>query len=297
MLITFVSKPSSRKNAFFGDLSLYRRKGGGKGGGGGGRSSGGTTPGRGSTTVSSGTTKFKATPYGSGGGHPSTVPPGSLFAGRKQGGGKRDQVYGTITYGSGYPDGDQSPGVKGKGFPFYFWPVVWTNVFVPYLDGSEYGTFANTARPGGPLATALFHSRYTSSVFRITSDNETVFTVFQSIHWDTTCSSRLSFSDRLVFNDTASQLPQPAQAIQYYRASSVVLTLDDYNNSAAMIGYPHVLHAPIPATADMILLDCLNRTTGESLILVNAAPGRFASPEFSLVMSLMIAIYLLRSLV
>ncbi|KAG6848285.1 hypothetical protein H0H93_001526 [Arthromyces matolae] len=40
------------------------------------------------------------------------------------GGGTRNQVFGSRLYGSGYP-GIVGAGVAGRGFPFYFWPVVW----------------------------------------------------------------------------------------------------------------------------------------------------------------------------
>lgn len=78
--------------------------------------------------------------HGEGGGKAAkiTVPP---YTGHMQGGGTREEVFGTryvssvlsftlcLTfahreYGSGYP-GEVGRGVVGRGFPFYFWPVVW----------------------------------------------------------------------------------------------------------------------------------------------------------------------------
>jgi hypothetical protein len=43
------------------------------------------------------------------------------------------------TYGSGYP-GSSGRGVYDRGFPFYFWPVVWGgdgNTNAAYLHDSE----------------------------------------------------------------------------------------------------------------------------------------------------------------
>ncbi|KAG6899917.1 hypothetical protein C0995_004657 [Termitomyces sp. Mi166 len=120
---------------------LFRRKGGGGGGGRGGSSggkgssgkgSGSSSSGKGSSgsssktspSISSGGKTISAKSYGTGGGTPAAIPAGQLFAGRMAGGGTRGQVFGTRTYGSGYP-GITGAGVSNRGFPFYFWPVVW----------------------------------------------------------------------------------------------------------------------------------------------------------------------------
>lgn len=59
------------------------------------------------------------------------IPDGELFGGRRVGGGARGQVYGSSVYGSGYTgetgfEDEGERGVSGKGFPFWFWPVVWS---------------------------------------------------------------------------------------------------------------------------------------------------------------------------
>ncbi len=72
----------------------------------------------------------------------STISEGQPFAGRKYGGGTRDDVYGSScvllngkrgllltdlpsrSYGSGYP-GVKGLGTAGRDFPFGFWPVAW----------------------------------------------------------------------------------------------------------------------------------------------------------------------------
>lgn len=114
--------------------------GGGKSSGGGGEGSG-SEGGKGGSSKSSGGSgggkksnvplpsggsshgKSSATTYGYGGGKPIVIPAGQPFAGRSAGGATRSQIFGTKTYGSGYP-GIGGRGVLGRPFPFWFWPVV-----------------------------------------------------------------------------------------------------------------------------------------------------------------------------
>jgi len=88
--------------------------------------------------------KKSATSYGAGGGSAAPIPLGMPFAGRSAGGGNRQGVYGNkyamprhallgpeltcvhSIYGSGYPGVLVPRGVAGLGFPFFFWPVVWS---------------------------------------------------------------------------------------------------------------------------------------------------------------------------
>lgn len=78
--------------------NLEKRKGGGGRGGGGssGGSAGGSGGGGRSVSLGSGAGgRTSATAYGSGGGRSSVIPPGQPFAGRSEGGGTRNDVYGT----------------------------------------------------------------------------------------------------------------------------------------------------------------------------------------------------------
>ncbi|KAI9571609.1 hypothetical protein HD554DRAFT_2072225 [Boletus coccyginus] len=282
MFVPFVTSHPESKH-------LERRKGGGGGGktsGGGGSSSksgGGSTSSSGKT--SSGTTgktstvplststasgKGSATAYGSGGGSATTIPAGQIFAGRSAGGGTRSQVFGTRTYGSGYP-GIAGRGVAGRGFPFWFWPVVWVNApNGSYLQNSEYGNPYNTSRVGGPMAEATFASNSTNTTFHVLSDNSTVSSLITSI------SRQLSKSPQ-VYNASAPGAPQPEQAIQYYRASSIVLTLNGYNNSATLSSNANATDSPLPSGTDTTLLNCLNQTIGLSAPLVSGASLRWST--------------------
>lgn len=219
--------------------------------------------------------KTSASAYGYGGGQSIIIPAGQLFAGRSAGGGTRDQIYGTRTYGSGYP-GVTGRGVTGRGFPFWFWPMVWGSEAATtqsYLNGSEYGDGFNTSRVGGPLMEATFvsnNSDLLNTTLHILSDNTTIISLIDSI--DLNCSSHLSSSSSKLpspFNISSPSAPQPEQAIQYYRASSAVLTLDEYNNSATLSSWENTPDSPLPPNIDIQLLDCLNQTIGLAMPLVN----------------------------
>ncbi|KAG6849345.1 hypothetical protein H0H93_009265 [Arthromyces matolae] len=268
--------------------TLYRRKGGGgaKGGSEGGTSSSSSkssssssessSSSTGHSTISVTGTSSKATPYGVGGGKSTTIAAGQLFAGRESGGGTRAQVYGTSQYGSGYP-GSSQRGVAGLGFPFVFWPVVWGGAggfgTEAYLHTSEYGRPDNSSRPGGPLTTAIFVSSANSNTtFRLLADNQTAISLVADIQ--SSCGSDLNNSTSVFvpasYNDSFSSLPQPEQTVQYYRASTVALTLDGYNNTAVFEdqGTPDV---SLPSDIDTTLLSCLNSTIGAAVPLVGGA--------------------------
>ncbi|KAI6016126.1 hypothetical protein PISMIDRAFT_113810 [Pisolithus microcarpus 441] len=245
--------------------------------------------------------KSSATAYGYGGGDSIVIPDGQPFAGRSAGGGTRGQIFGNRTYGSGYP-GITGYGVSGRGFPFWFWPVVWSDTAAesqPYLNGSEYGNASNTSRFGGPLMEATFISNSSSpnTTFHVLSDNSTVTSLIQSI--DANCSHYLSSSSSsspIPFDVSSANAPQPQQAVQYYRASSVVLTLDGYNNSATFSSNANLTDSPLPSNMDMNLSVCLNQTIARAVPLVNGAlPSSFVAPPLASVAVLAVVISFLLS--
>ncbi|RDB27004.1 hypothetical protein Hypma_005072 [Hypsizygus marmoreus] len=283
MFVPFVSSPSKKRSK-----QLYRRKGGGGRGGGGGSSGGGkggsSGSGGGRAPISTGGSTKPATSYSNGGGKAAPIPAGQLFAGRTAGGGTRDQVYGNKQYGSGYP-GVAGRGVAGRGFPFVFWPLAWGGLAGAgagvYLHNSEYGRPNNSSRPGGPMVTAAFISSSQNTTFRVLADNATVTELITDIK--SNCSSSLnssSSSSPSTYEDSLSALPQPEQAIQYYRASSVALTLDGYNNTGAL-GPEGTPDTPIPTNIDQNLLDCLNQTIGEAVPLIDGV-ARWSAPNLGI---------------
>ncbi|KAF5330458.1 hypothetical protein D9619_005392 [Psilocybe cf. subviscida] len=312
MWVPFITKRSNSK--------LERRKGGGgggKGGGsGGGKSSGSGSgagsssskgssgaggaggSGRASTPISTGGGGSKsATPFSNGGGPISTIPSGSLFAGRSVGGGTRNEVYGSSTYGSGYPNGAIGRGVAGRPFPFFFWPLAWGGAAVgsaAYLHNTEYGRFDNSSRPGGIMVTAAFSSSTQNTTYRLVADNATVTDLIGDLMSNCT-SSHLNNSTTILatnFNDSL-PAPKPEQVVQYYRASSVALTLDGYNNTGAL-GPEGTPDTPLPTNIDTTLLDCLNTTIGNAVPLVDAGGSIIlATPS---TMGLVSLVYLVWSL-
>ncbi|KAI0782049.1 hypothetical protein C8Q75DRAFT_728114 [Abortiporus biennis] len=292
---------------------LYRRKGGGKGGGG-AKGGGGTSGSKGSSGSSSssggvgssvpvsgslGGSKSKtATAYGSGGGRTSQIPAGQLFAGRTQGGGTRTEVYGSRAYGSGYPAGYGSSGLRGVGglgFPFFFWPVVWGTGFgygAAYLHDSEYGNSDNSDRPGGRMMEAAFVSSQSNSTFHLLSDNTTISSLIASVtsnctnyHLNVGASSNSPFP----FNSSDPNEPRPEQAIQYYRASSVVLTLTGYNDTVALQDNTTQPDIPLPTWTDFTLFDCLNQTIGQAAPLIDSSAASWRIPSAGLLALLWMA--------
>ena len=128
------------------------------------------------------------------------------------------------------------------------------------------------------MAEAIFASNSTNTTFHVLSDNSTVSSLITSI--DANCSSSLTSSSSTspqVYNASAPGAPQPEQAIQYYRASSIVLTLNGYNNSATLSSNPNATDTPLPSGIDTTLLNCLNQTIALSAPLVSGADLRWST--------------------
>jgi hypothetical protein len=126
------------------------------------------------------------------------------------------------------------------------------------------------------MTQANFVSNYTNTTFHLLADNSTVTSLISIL--DTNCSAHLSTSSSttaVAFNPSDPNAPQPQQAVQYYRASSVVLTLDGYNDTATLSNDVNASDTPLPTNIDMTLLDCLNQTIGLSVPLVDAAAARW----------------------
>ncbi|KAI0353843.1 hypothetical protein OH77DRAFT_1550857 [Trametes cingulata] len=268
------SKGSSGSSGRSGSSSSSGSKSGGSSGSGrsdGSSGSSGSVGSRGASVPVSGSTvgRSNAVSYGSGTTKVVTIPAGQPFAGRSSGGATRGQIFGSRTYGSGYP-GVSGAGVAGRGFPFVFWPVVWGGGLgygAAYLHANhEYGEPNNSSRPGGPMTQAAFSSNSTNTTFHVVADNSTVTALIASIKANCTVASNSS-SVPLAFSGNASD-PKPEQAIQYYRASSVVLTLDGYNDTTALTtNDTNAAHVPIPTNIDTTLLNCLNSTIGQAVPL------------------------------
>ncbi|KZV98188.1 hypothetical protein EXIGLDRAFT_832293 [Exidia glandulosa HHB12029] len=234
-----------------------------------------------------GITGKTTTEWGSGGGDATTVPDGALFAGRTIGGGTRAQVYGTSVYGSGFPSERVERGVGGVDLPFYFWPVSWGPGSGPeWLHTTEFGAPDNSSRPGGAEYQLVVQSHAGPDpgswqaepwTYHVVSDHKTITSLIHTLMITANCATFNTPLSALSFNGSASE-PQPENTVQYYRASSVALTLDGYNNTAALGDDATLAPIPLPSGLNQTFLECLNRTIGESVILVdapvvNSSPG------------------------
>jgi hypothetical protein len=119
------------------------------------------------------------------------------------------------------------------------------------------------------MAEVTFVSDAGNSSFHIIADNATVTALIAVIN--TNCSAHLSASSihSLLYDDTDPNSPKPEQAVQYYRASSVVLTLDGYNDTAVLSNNSSLPDTPLPTDVDTALMDCLNQTIGLAVPLID----------------------------
>lgn len=114
------------------------------------------------------------------------------------------------------------------------------------------------------------------------ADNDTVVSLISDISQN--CSTKFSTNPAPTSTplDIYVTSPRPEQVVQYYRASSIALTLDGYNNSATYSaeGTPD---SPLPSGVDMVLLDCLNGTIGLAAPLVDGGMALWTPSYFSLI--------------
>jgi hypothetical protein len=158
----------------------------------------------------------------------------------------------------------------------------------------QYGLPDNTSRPGGPLDVAWFHSKNTSSTFLVLADKSTVSSLIGSVKAN--CSSYLS-SDNTSSSPTPytnqSSVPLSEQAIQYYRASSVVLTLASYDSGAQNdTQNSNASMAPavsLPNGTDTTLLTCLNDTIGRAVPLIDAGTRTGPPAIYTLLLTWLLA--------
>lgn len=131
----------------------------------------------------------------------------------------------------------------------------------------------------------LLPSTSGNTTFYVISDNSTVASLLTDLK--TNCSSSHLDTSKMsgapiAYNASDSTSPPPESSVQYYRASSVALSLNGYNNSADFEAEGSN-DTPIPSYVDTTLLNCLNLTIGEATPLVDAAPSQFKAPEVGLV--------------
>ncbi|TDL24749.1 hypothetical protein BD410DRAFT_718553 [Rickenella mellea] len=274
--------------------TLVRRKGGGGGGRGGsgrGSSSHGSSSSGAAKSHGASSTFYKSSyaqpfhisyantdvgAYGDGKGKKFTLGPSTPFPGRLAGSGTRSQIYGTSRYGSGYPYGATGSYISGRPFPFIFYPIAITEY--DYYGSTEYRNVSATSRPGGQVVEAVVQPLNDTSgvTYRIVGDDSSVTAVYAAL------ATNCSIANPTITNTTVAPFnpgtyPQPEQVIQWYRASSFALSLDSYNNSAALFSnmplssnqsaLPLSSDTPLPAGQNSTFLKCLNTTIAASVPL------------------------------
>jgi hypothetical protein len=168
--------------------------------------------------------------------------------------------------------------------------------FRAFTYNAQYGDANNSSRPGGAMTQAAFVSGSSGTTFHLLADNTTTTSLLDSLR--TNCSASLGPSTSTAiaaFDPDQPGQPKPEQAVQYYRASSVVLTLDGYNNTGALSDDDNTPDTPLPPNIDMTLLNCLNQTIGVAVPLVDGASARWAAPGMGM-MGLVWVVWFLTSL-
>lgn len=130
------------------------------------------------------------------------------------------------------------------------------------------------------MMVSAFPSSLTGAIYRLLSDNVTVAEL--QINIKETCKPFLQDpSAPARFIPSAADAPKPEQAVQYYRASSIVVTLDGYNNTATFLpeGTPDT---SFPGNFDIPLMNCMNETIGSSAPLIDGASMPRVSPSMAL---------------
>jgi hypothetical protein len=122
------------------------------------------------------------------------------------------------------------------------------------------------------MVTSTYTSNSQNTTFYLVTDNTTATSMVTILQQN--CSSVLSSdvsNTPVPYNPNDSNSPKPEEAVQYYRASSVALMLEGYNNTAQLSDNTSLPDTPLPTNIDTNLLTCLNETIGAAVPLVDAA--------------------------
>jgi len=114
--------------------------------------------------------------------------------------------------------------------------------------------------------------------FNLVGDEDSVRAVL-----DVLVSSNCTVANLTVvpYSSANASQPRPENVVQYYRASSLALTLNGYNNTAQLpsnmpsnnnTAPPNIPDVPLPTNhTDLIFLACINSTIQQSLPIMNSA--------------------------
>lgn len=120
------------------------------------------------------------------------------------------------------------------------------------------------------MVQAVFPDMSSNNTFHLLADSSTVTSLIDSVAANCTLGNLTAIAVTSLNSSDPSQ-PRPEQAVQYFRASSVVLTLDGYNDTAALSNDSSVSDTPLPSWVDTQFMDCLNQTIGAAVPLIDGA--------------------------
>lgn len=128
------------------------------------------------------------------------------------------------------------------------------------------------------MAQTTFADMNSNNTFHLLADNATVTSLIDSVAANCTLGNTTALTATPLSTSDPNQ-PRPEQAVQYYRASSVVLTLDGYNDTAALSNDSSIPDTPLPSWVDSSFLNCLNQTIGAAVPLVDSASLSWNMPS------------------
>lgn len=233
-------------------------------------------------------------------------------------------------YGSGYPN-NTTEGVIDRDFPFFFFPISYgqyPGYGSTFIFDHEYGPPGDKHRPGGPLhyitirppkplTAGLYPEIPPTTQLFVIADKPTLKYIRPEVKlcgstqefsgWFGTEKARVSKPRKFKGPAEDPDGPAPEQAVGYFRASSVVLSLLEYNNTAQFTGYTPqnptgLVDTPLPQVVDTDFFRCINSTLGNHIPLVipegatpyqrNAASlATTAQPEFAMLLTLVLVIW------
>ena len=168
-------------------------------------------------------------------------------------------------------------------FPYYYWPLGFGGGYVggAYMYNNNEYRDNDSERPGGPQMVASFSSDSSNTTLHLIADRDTTEDLIPIIR--NLCSGIKSNSSTSPSSyDTNNNVTKPESAVQFYRASSIALLLEGYNNTAAFGDDEQAPPTALPEWRDQDLIRCLNDTIGEAAPLIDAGARSWAPPSFGL---------------
>ena len=147
-------------------------------------------------------------------------------------------------------------------------------ILITFFTQDYYGLPKNASRPGGEVVElTITPNANHSAQFHFISDHQSATEVQSAIQRN--CSD-VTVGVPIPFNSTNDL--RPDTVVQFYRGDSAAILLQGYDNTREIPGRPDLVPNPqFPPSVNMSTWTCLNRTVGESIPLMNAAPGLFDS--------------------